>query len=189
MRTGKSLFRWLFLLGGAFFLFEGGSSVYPLLVEYTESPWKSHDPSWASDYQPAAYPDSPVQGAYMFRLSLPRLNKTLSVVEGTTKTALRKGPGHLEGTAWPGHPGNSVIAGHRDTHFRVLKDVKIGDEIWIERGTELYGYRVTETMIVEPEDTSSILPTDEAVLTLVTCYPFFFLGPAPDRFIVRAEAI
>jgi sortase A len=182
MRTWKSLVSWLFLLGGALLVFEGGSSVYPFLIS------QQHVSESAVDYEPAEYPGNPQARAYVVRLSLPRLNTTLLVVEGTTAAALRSGPGHLEGTPWPGHRGNSVIAGHRDTHFRVLKDVKIGDEIWIERGSHRYGYRITEAMVVKPEDTSSLNSTSELVLTLVTCYPFYYLGQAPERFVVRANA-
>lgn len=89
----------------------------------------------------------------------------------------------------PGNSGNLVIAGHRDTHFRVLKDVAIGDEIRIDEDGRQYLYRIVDTRIVAPEDISSLRPESEPVLTLVTCYPFYFIGPSPKRFVVRARAI
>ena len=89
----------------------------------------------------------------------------------------------------PGNAGNAVIAGHRDTHFRVLKDVALGDEIRIDVGAEHYLYRIVDTQVVRPTDTSTLRAGTDSVLTLVTCYPFYFIGPAPDRFIVRAKAV
>lgn len=179
MRTWKSLVSWLFLLGGVFLLLEGSSSVFPFLISQPSE----HDFPVIDTSQ-----DTEI-GSYVFRLSLPRLHTTLPVVEGTTTAALKKGPGHLEGTSLPGVPGNSVIAGHRDTHFRVLKDIRIGDEIWVERGPHRYVYEVTDATIVSPEDTTALRSTSESILTLVTCYPFYYLGPAPDRFVVRAKAV
>jgi sortase A len=179
MKTWKSLVSWLFLLGGVFLLLEGSSSVYPFLGS----------PTREVEYVPIDSTETAEIGSYVFRLTLPRLDTTLSVVEGTTTEALKKGPGHLEGTPWPGGPGNSVIAGHRDTHFRVLKDVRIGDEVSVERGGRRFVYEVTDVSIVKPEDTSSLRPTSQGVLTLITCYPFYYFGPAPDRFVVRASAI
>ncbi len=89
----------------------------------------------------------------------------------------------------PGRPGNSVVAGHRDTHFRVLKDLSVGDRIRIDWGKERYLYRIVNTQVVSPRDTSVLRSTDEPTLTLITCYPFYFIGPAPERFVVRATPI
>jgi sortase A len=89
----------------------------------------------------------------------------------------------------PGHTGNSVIAGHRDTHFRVLKDIAIGDEIGVDVGGDRYLYRIVDTRIVPPSDTSALRSSKGRMLTLITCYPFYFIGPAPSRFVVRALAV
>jgi sortase A len=128
-------------------------------------------------------------GSRLFRLSFSRQKATFDVVEGTTKKSLRKGPGHLAGSSMPGSAGNSVIAGHRDTHFRVLKDVVVGDEIRIDAGTQRYVYRIVDIRVVPPTDISSLHPSVDSILTLITCYPFYFMGPAPDRFVVRAKAV
>jgi sortase A len=89
----------------------------------------------------------------------------------------------------PGNVGNAVIAGHRDTHFRVLKDVAVGDEIRIEAAGERYLYRIVDTRVVPPADISVLRSGADPLLTLITCYPFYFIGPAPDRFVVRARAV
>jgi len=121
------------------------------------------------------------------KLSIPRLDTALYVVEGTSDRDLKRGPGHLEGTALPGEDGNCVIAGHRDTHFRVLQKIRDGDEIELERDGRIYRYRVDGMEIVTPDNTSSLRPVDKPVLNLITCYPFHYLGAAPKRFVVHAD--
>ena len=100
---------------------------------------------------------------------------------------LRLGAGHIEGTPLPGEAGNSGIAGHRDTFFRELKDIRRNDEIQFQTATGLYHYKVDWMAVVAPDDTSVLAPSTESVLTLVTCFPFEFLGSAPKRFVVRAH--
>jgi sortase A len=129
----------------------------------------------------------PHQGAAIARLSIPRLDATLYVVEGDDDHDLKRGPGHLIGTAMPGQGGNCVIAGHRDTHFRVLKNIHNGDEILLTRNGETWRYRVDELSIVSPDNLSPLQPSRTAVLNLITCYPFDYLGSAPKRFIVHAR--
>ncbi len=123
------------------------------------------------------------------RLSIERLGGEWVVVEGAGTSELRKGPGHLIDTALPGSRGNCVIAGHRDTQFRVLRKVEVGEEIDVEIGGRRYRYRVTDTSIVSPNDVRSLQPTQTPILTLVTCYPFYYVGPAPKRFVIRAELV
>jgi sortase A len=119
-------------------------------------------------------------------LRIPRIRFQAPVLEGTDEISLNRGVGHIEDTAQPGTEGNAGIAGHRDGFFRVLKDIASGDAIELEtlHGTEMY--RVERTWIVDPEDVSVLDPTPTRSLTLVTCYPFYFVGSAPRRFIVRA---
>ena len=119
-------------------------------------------------------------------LRIPRIRLEAPVLEGTADETLDRGVGHVEGTAAPGTDGNSGIAGHRDGFFRGLKDLARGDAIEIEtmRGKEVY--RVERTWIVEPEEVSVLDPTPVRSVTLVTCYPFYFIGSAPQRYIVRA---
>jgi sortase A len=128
----------------------------------------------------------PVRGRPVARLRIPRLGTDLYVVEGDGAGELRRGPGHMAGTALPGTTGNCIIAGHRDTHFRVLKDIRAGDDIFLETHAGIFIYRVERTSIVTPDDTSSLRPTAEAQLNLITCYPFRYTGPAPKRFVVKA---
>ncbi len=108
-------------------------------------------------------------------------------MEGDGARQLRQGPGHVRGTAMPGANGNCIIAGHRDTHFRVLKDIREGDEIVLQTRAGEYTYRVRTMQIVSPRDTKSLRPSNDAELHLVTCYPFYYLGSAPKRFIVDAQ--
>jgi len=119
-------------------------------------------------------------------LRIPRLRIEAPVLEGTDEIVLNRGLGHIDETAAPGADGNSGIAGHRDGFFRGLKDIVVGDVIELEtlHGTD--AYRVERTWIVNPEDVSVLDPTPTRSITLVTCYPFYFVGSAPQRFIVRA---
>jgi sortase A len=126
-------------------------------------------------------------GEVFARLVIPRIQLDVVVVEGTTRKALLVGPGHLNSTAAPGEPGNSVLAGHRDTFFRRLGELARGDSINVSRGGKEYRYRVTRTQIVDPASTEVLQTTPGYHLTLITCYPFHYLGPAPKRFIVFAD--
>jgi len=130
---------------------------------------------------------APHAGAAVARLSIPRLHAVLYVVEGDEASDLKRGPGHLIGSAMPGEAGNCVIAGHRDTHFRVLKNIQDGDEILLTRDGETWRYRVNELSIVSPDNLSPLQPSHTPVLHLITCYPFYYLGSAPKRFIVSAR--
>ena len=98
-------------------------------------------------------------------------------------------PSHVSETALPGDAGNCVIAGHRDTQFRILRDVKLGEKITLETRGRRYQYRVITRATASPDDTSSLTPTPIPMLTLITCYPFYYVAPAPKRFVVRAELI
>jgi sortase A len=122
-------------------------------------------------------------------LRIPRLRLEAPLLEGTEEATLDRGLGHIEDTARPGTDGNAGIAGHRDGFFRVLKDIAEGDAIEIQTLGGRDTYRVERTWIVEPEDVSVLDPTPSRSLTLVTCYPFYFVGSAPQRFIVRAVSV
>jgi sortase A len=127
-------------------------------------------------------------GDVLGRLDIPRLGISVAVLQGTSSRILRRGAGHIEGTPLPGETGNIGIAGHRDTFFRQLKDIRKDDEIQLETATGLSRYDVEWVKVVEPGDTTVLgVSTTENTLTLVTCYPFYFVGPAPRRFVVRAH--
>jgi sortase A len=129
------------------------------------------------------------RGETFAKLSIPRLDSQWIVVEGADRQELRVGPGHLIQTALPGSRGNCVIAGHRDTQFRALQNVKMGEEISIEIEGRTFVYRVTDRRVVSPTDNHPLKPTTTSSLTLVTCYPFYYVGPAPKRFVIRAELV
>lgn len=113
----------------------------------------------------------------------------VAVFESTSSADLKKGAGHVAGSARPGGSGNIAIAGHRDTFFRGLKDVKVGAEIEMSTPEGSRIFRVSSLKIVDPLDVSVLDPTEDTVLTLITCYPFYYVGPAPDRYIVRADLV
>jgi LPXTG-site transpeptidase (sortase) family protein len=119
-------------------------------------------------------------------LRIPRIHLEVPVLEGTDDVTLNRGAGHIEDTAKPGADGNSGIAAHRDGFFRGLKDVAQGDAIELVTPASTEIYRIERIWIVNPEDVSVLDPTPKRSLTLVTCYPFYFIGSAPRRFIVRA---
>jgi sortase A len=122
-------------------------------------------------------------------LHIPRIRLSVPVLEGTDDVTLNRGLSHIEETAAPGADGNAGIAGHRDGFFRGLKDAVVGDVIELETLRETQSYRIERIWIVDPSDVSVLDPTAVQSITLVTCYPFYFVGSAPQRFIVRAVRV
>ena len=127
------------------------------------------------------------EGDVVGRMDIPRLGVSVAILQGTNRRMLRLGVGHIEGTPLPGEVGNSGIAGHRDTFFRALKDLRRDDQIEVQTPTGMFRYRVDWVKVVASDDHSVLAPSTEPALTLVTCYPFYFVGPAPRRFVVRAH--
>jgi sortase A len=128
----------------------------------------------------------PAQGATMGRIEIPRLGVSAVVRAGSDARTLRLAVGYIPGTALPGERGNVGLAGHRDTFFRRLRDIRPDDEIRITTPDGMFTYVVQRTNIVKPGDVWVLDPTSYPALTLVTCYPFSYIGSAPQRFIVRA---
>jgi|RhiMetdeSRZDD1v2_1073273.scaffolds.fasta_scaffold68119_5 sortase A len=128
-----------------------------------------------------------VDGDSIGEIQIPRVGLTAMVVQGESPAILQRAVGHLAGTALPGESGNVVLAGHRDTFFRPLKRVRAGDAITLRTRHGDFEYLVQSTAVVRPSDVEVIEPTTRRTLTLITCFPFSYLGPAPDRFIVRAR--
>lgn len=122
-------------------------------------------------------------------LNIPAINLEVPVLEGTDDFTLNRAVGHIEGTPVPGKSGNVGIAGHRDGFFRGLKDIHQGDAIELHTKKDEVRYIVDEILIVSPEDVSVVRPRSESSLTLVTCYPFYFVGSAPKRYIVHASIV
>jgi sortase A len=127
------------------------------------------------------------QGSAIGRIEIPRLGVNAVVRAGSDARTLRLAVGHIPGTAWPGESGNSGLAAHRDTFFRRLGDIRPGDEVRVVTPDGIFRYEVSGTKVVKPSDVWVLDPTERPVLTLVTCYPFTFVGSAPQRFIVRAH--
>lgn len=136
-----------------------------------------------------AFPATAAKGDVLGLLEIPRLGFSELVVHGDDDDTLSVAIGHLPDTPLPWHTGNSAMAGHRDGHFRPLKDIKVGDVITLATRQGTLRYVLRDTKIVMPDDLSVLAPTDTRTLTLITCYPFSYIGNAPQRFIIRAEAI
>lgn len=128
-------------------------------------------------------------GTPLGRIEISAIGLAAIIMEGTDARTLRRAVGHIPGTALPGQQGNVAITGHRDTFFRPLLNIRKDDEIRLTTLSGSYRYLVDSIKVVEPEDTEVLDNSDDAILTLVTCYPFYFVGPAPKRFIVRAHRI
>ena len=123
------------------------------------------------------------------RLSIPKINLDAIVVEGTSRHSLLLGPGHMESSALPGELGNVVITAHRDTFFRHIYELNKGDEILVQREGKMYRYAVTGKRVVQPSDVSVTHNSSDAELTLITCYPTYYIGPAPERLVVFSKLV
>ena len=121
------------------------------------------------------------------RIAIERLGIDAIVAEGTRSRTLRRAVGHVSGTAFPGEPGNVALAGHRDTFFAGLRNVRPGDRIEMTTPDGQFEYRVVSRSVVGPERGEVLAATDTPTLTLITCFPFQYVGPAPERLIVRAR--
>jgi sortase A len=129
------------------------------------------------------------EGSPLGRIEISAVGLTVMVLEGTDEGTLRRAVGHIRGTPLPGQRGNVALAGHRDTFFRGLRKIRVNDEITLTTLSGSYRYRVDSTKVVKPEETEVLEDYGDDILTLVTCYPFNFVGLAPNRFIVRAHRV
>jgi sortase A len=132
---------------------------------------------------------APVTDGLIGRIEIPRLLLSAMVCEGVEGATLRRAIGHIPGTVLPGQPGNVGLAGHRDTFFRSLKDLRLKDEIQFSTLGGNFKYEVESLTVVEPDNVEALAPSPENVLTLVTCYPFSYVGTAPKRFVARARQV
>jgi LPXTG-site transpeptidase (sortase) family protein len=142
-------------------------------------------PQLSNDFRSTAHPQNSLP--FLGRLQVPRLNMSIMLLEGVDDATLRRGIGHIPGTALPGERGNTAIAGHRDTFFRALRDIRKNDQITIQTLESEYHYVVESIIVVNPEYVNVLGDSGRPVLTLVTCYPFHLVGPAPKRFVVQAS--
>jgi len=127
------------------------------------------------------------QGDIIGELEVPRLGLQTIVVQGDSSKILRHAVGHIVETAMPGDQGNVTLAGHRDTFFRPLRNIRRGDTVTLKTLEGTFQYQVESTTVVPPNDLQVLQPSAERTLTLITCFPFYYIGPAPDRFIVLAR--
>lgn len=128
-------------------------------------------------------------GSWVAKLDAASVGLSATVIEGSTNQMLARAAGHIENTAFPGEAGNAGIAGHRNTTFRAVRNLKVGDSLRITTAAGVFNYRINRTFIVKPEDVYVLAPTATPTLTIVTCYPFTFIGHAPERYIVQATVV
>jgi LPXTG-site transpeptidase (sortase) family protein len=163
--------------------------------EYGQMLWGQHqlERQWAEQQQQRQDPVQPHKAAItddgLMRLSIPKIDLAAVVVEGTNRHSLLLGPGHMKDTPAPGELGNSVITAHRDTFFRHIYELQKGDEILVQRNGKTFHYAVISKHVVEPTDLSVVKTSSDARLTLITCYPTYFIGPAPERLVVTSQLI
>ena len=189
--------RWLFLaLGIAALVYVGYSLLDATLFQAYQGLRLDRAlkdaPASPATLLPSSDPDrraSVARGVAFGRIEISRIGVAVIMVEGTDEVSLQRAVGHVSGTALPGEQGNVGIAGHRDTFFRALRNIRQDDDVTLTTITGSYRYRVDSIKVVAPENGDVLINSGGSVLTLVTCYPFYFVGSAPKRFIVRAHLI
>lgn len=174
---------YFFLAGGVWGL---GYAGYALMDART---YQAVEEAKISDMRPAMGPHAVAAGEVIGEMKIPRLEVRTIVVQGESSKILRRAVGHLPETALPGESGNVVLAGHRDSFFRPLRNIRVGDAITIWTPEGEVEYQVEWTKVVWPTDVQVLQPSSENTLTLVTCFPFYYLGSAPKRFIVHARQV
>src|SRR4030095_2444001 len=177
----QRLFLWLGVAGLAFV---GGTALYA--SGYQRYASRKFDQEFASSVIPSA---DLREGDIVGKLDVPRVGISVMVLQGIERNTLIAGAGHVPGTPLPGGEGNVAIAAHRDTFFRKLEGIRPGDRIQLGTVRNSYEYVVDSIEIVEPEDTKVMESRGGSELTLITCYPFYLVGPAPKRFIVHARSL
>ena len=149
----------------------------------------STTPSRETAAPPTAGPGALPIGEPVGRIEVPRLHVSATVANGDDDGTLSVAIGHLPDTPFPWEAGNSALAGHRDTFFRELRNIRVGDDMRLATPYGDFTYQVSRTLIVTPDNLSVLEPTTEPTLTLITCYPFSYVGHAPKRFIVQAVRV
>lgn len=199
-RTGKLVLLSLSVGVIAFGLWFSGSNAFKFMKGYllfkTEQtePKPAHAKSTPEKEVPtqshnSLYPDAPEQGEMIGNLSIPKLEANLPIYHGTDEDELEKGVGHFAGSVLPGEKDNSVLSGHRDTVFRKLGEVGKGDLLIVTTEAGEFTYKVRKVRIVDADDRTVIVPKPRPTLTVTTCYPFDFIGDAPERYILVADLV
>ena len=135
------------------------------------------------------YPLYPTEGDNIGSLIIPVLDQELPIIQGTGSDELEKGVGHFTQSVLPGEEDNCVLSGHRDTVFAELGKLKIGDQLIARTSAGIFTYEVNDIRIVDKDDKTVIVPADHAILTVTTCYPFIYVGSAPNRYIITADLV
>lgn len=193
---------YLLICVGVFFLAFGGYQLFSSnkaqneaaaeaksLIEDREKILQAPDADVDQIVEQLAEEFDPGEGETVGNLHIPRLEADLPIVEGTEPDDLARGVGHYRGTAYPLQNDQIVLSGHRDTVFRRTGELEIGDQLTVQMEYGDFTYEITETKIVDADDRTIIVPHDEEVLTLTTCYPFSFVGSAPERYIIYAYPV
>jgi len=191
----RSIPRLLVGLGAALLVYTAGTLAYAAIYQHYQS--RVLDENIALHHVQTAFAPGgepvfrvaeivPGEGDILGRLDIPRIGMSVMIPHGIEAGTLRVGVGHVPGTALPGTEGNVVLAGHRDTFFRTLEGILPGDVVRIVTVSRLYEYTVDSVEVVDPEATYVMESRGRSELTLITCYPFHFIGAAPERFIVHA---
>jgi sortase A len=152
-------------------------------------PTDAGDPPEVPGADVVVYADYPAAGDIVGSLSIPALRQTFPIFEGTGDDELKRGVGHFSQSVLPGIQDNCVLSGHRDTVFTGLGKLKVGDRLVAETQAGSFTYEISRIRIVDKDDKTVIVPADHAVLTVTTCYPFNYVGSAPDRYILVADLV
>ncbi|TVX81918.1 class D sortase [Peribacillus simplex] len=168
-----------------------GYALYKMKSDTTEVTAKLPEPKTKADI-PAGlelYEERPEKGDLMGELYIPKIEATLPIYHGTDEDELEKGVGHYAGSVLPGEKDNSVLSGHRDTIFRDLGKVGEGDLLIAKTEAGSFTYKVRKVRIVDADDRTVIVPKPKATLTVTTCYPFPYIGSAPERYVLVADLL
>ena len=174
---------YLFLIGGIFVLAYAAYTIADAHAYQRVEKVRFENLKVSSNQEPLRA----AQGDIIGELEVPRLGLQTIVVQGDSSKILRHAVGHIVETAMPGDQGNVTLAGHRDTFFRPLRNIRRGDTVTLKTLEGTFQYQVESTTVVPPNDLQVLQPSAERTLTLITCFPFYYIGPAPDRFIVLAR--
>lgn len=196
-RTGRLVLLSLSVVIIAFGFWFSGTNAYTFMKGYwlykTTEPQTevafANKPDQTANRPASLYSVRPEQGEMIGSLTIPKLNANLPIYHGTDEDELEKGVGHFAGSVLPGEKDNSVLSGHRDTVFRQLGNVGKGDLLVVTTNAGKFTYKIRKTRIVDANDRTVIVPKPRTTLTVTTCYPFDFIGDAPERYILIADLI
>jgi sortase A len=186
---------YIFLVGGVFALAYAGfviadAHTYQSIEESKfESASQNQDQSQNQNPNQNKPRHAVIEGGAIGEMEVPRLGLKAIFVQGDSPKILRRAIGHLSQTALPGEAGNVVLDGHRDTFFRPLRNIRQGDAITLKTLDGDFQYQVESTSVVSPDDIRVLQPSSQRTLTLITCFPFYYVGSAPNRFVVRAHQL